>query len=83
MPTVLGAVNFTRCPGQDKRNLKAEIHKCSQCGYEVEIFSDEMGTKCRQCGAMVYRERVPSCIDWCSAAKFASRRKIIDLLKGF
>jgi len=58
-----------RCPGQDKRNLRVEIHKCPKCGYGVEIFSDESRVKCSQCGTTVYREKIPSCIDWCSHAK--------------
>lgn len=30
-----------KCPGQDDRNLKAEIAKCPDCGCKAEIFSDE------------------------------------------
>ncbi len=30
-----------RCPGQDVRNLRVELHKCPGCGADVEIFSDE------------------------------------------
>ena len=33
---------YSRCPGQDSRRLRAEIHKCPSCGHEVEIFSDEV-----------------------------------------
>jgi DNA-directed RNA polymerase subunit RPC12/RpoP len=56
------------CPGQDTRNLRVELYKCPNCGAEVEIFSNEVKVKCYQCGKMVYRERLPSCIDWCTAA---------------
>ena len=28
-----------RLPGQDGRNLKVSLHKCPNCGNEVEIFS--------------------------------------------
>ena len=58
-----------KCPGQDMRNLRISVHKCPDCGAEVEIFSDEIRAKCQKCGTKVYREQVPSCIDWCSHAK--------------
>ena len=59
----------TKCPGQDLRNLRVSLHKCPNCGAEVEIFSDEMRVKCQKCGERVYREQVPSCIDWCAQAR--------------
>jgi NADH pyrophosphatase NudC (nudix superfamily) len=59
----------SKCPGQDFRNLKVSLCKCPECGKEVEIFSDELRVKCRSCGAMVYPDRVPSCIEWCKNAK--------------
>ncbi|PIV55608.1 phosphohydrolase [Candidatus Desantisbacteria bacterium CG_4_10_14_0_8_um_filter_48_22] len=58
-----------KCPGQDTRNLKAALYKCPNCGYDAEIFSDELKVRCRKCGKYVYREKAPSCIDWCPAAK--------------
>jgi len=30
---------YTRCPGQDMRNLRVSLHKCPGCGAEVEIFA--------------------------------------------
>jgi len=45
------------------------VHKCPNCGAEVEIFSDEMRVKCHKCGKYVRREKVPSCIEWCSSAR--------------
>lgn len=57
-----------RCPGQDLRKLRVSLHKC-QCGNEVEIFSDELRAKCFKCGEMVYKEKTPSCIDWCASAR--------------
>ena len=59
----------TRCPGQDMRNLRVELYKCPNCGAEVEIFSDELKAKCPKCGQKVYRDRVPSCIEWCAMAR--------------
>jgi DNA-directed RNA polymerase subunit RPC12/RpoP len=57
-----------KCPGQDSRNLKVEKITCSNCGYDVEIFSDENRVKCPKCRKMVGRKRLPSCVDWCKAA---------------
>ena len=57
------------CPGQDNRNLSVELYKCPACGTEIEIFSNETMAKCYQCGGMVYREKLPSCIDWCASAR--------------
>lgn len=58
-----------KCPGQDFRWLTVETHKCPNCGTEEEIFSNEMKVKCRKCGDWIYKEKLPSCIDWCSAAR--------------
>ena len=44
-------------------------YKCPKCGYDVEIFSDEISRKCYKCGERVYREKVPSCLDWCASAR--------------
>ncbi|HLB28076.1 MAG TPA: hypothetical protein VJK47_02575 [Dehalococcoidales bacterium] len=58
-----------KCPGQDSRKLTVSLHKCPNCGNEVEIFSDELRVKCRKCGEMVYREQTPSCVTWCASAR--------------
>lgn len=58
-----------KCPGQDMRNLKAALYKCSSCGNEAEMFSDELRTKCKKCGQYVYKEQAPSCIEWCASAR--------------
>lgn len=58
-----------KCPGQDMRNLRVSIHKCPNCGAEVEIFSDELKIRCPKCRQMVYKEKVPSCIEWCASAR--------------
>ena len=60
---------YSKCPGQDMRNLRVSLHKCPKCGAEVEIFSDEIKVKCQKCGEKVYKEKVPSCIDWCAKAR--------------
>lgn len=58
-----------KCPGQDDRNLKVEVIKCPDCGYRLEIFSDEVKVSCPKCKNLVCRERLPSCIDWCKYAR--------------
>ena len=58
-----------KCPGQDTRNLRVYLIKCPKCGYEVEIFSDEAKRRCYRCGEVVYREKMPSCIEWCASAR--------------
>ena len=32
----------SKCPGQDGRNVDVQTHTCAQCGYVVEMFSDEV-----------------------------------------
>lgn len=58
-----------KCPGQDRRDIKASLHPCPACGHMVEMFSDEMHARCRKCGAKVEKESVPSCIQWCKSAR--------------
>lgn len=58
-----------KCPGSDSRFLQIQEEKCRNCGYTVEMFSDEIRLKCPHCGQTIYREVIPSCIDWCSMAK--------------
>lgn len=60
---------YSRCPGQDFRNLKVSVHRCQTCGTRVEIFSDEIKIKCPKCGKYVYTGKIPSCIDWCKSAR--------------
>ena len=73
---------FNRCPGQDGTNLRIELYKCPNCGAEVEIFSNEMKVKCYRCGRTVYREKIPSCIDWCAAARQCLGEERWRQLKG-
>jgi ribosomal protein S27E len=58
----------SKCPGQDGRSIKIETLKCPDCGYEVEIFSDEIKVSCPGCKNLVCRDRLPSCVDWCKHA---------------
>jgi hypothetical protein len=58
-----------KCPGQDSRKMKAEVIRCKNCGYEVELFSDEIKRKCPECKMPVFREMMQSCIDWCACVE--------------
>ncbi|MDI6756734.1 MAG: phosphohydrolase [Endomicrobiia bacterium] len=62
-----------KCPGSMGGNIKAETAKCSVCGLETEIFSDETWIRCPACGARVERRAGniagASCYDWCRSAR--------------
>jgi len=73
---------YSRCPGQDGRNLRVALCKCPNCGAEVEIFSDEIRVKCHKCGQQVYRDRIPSCIEWCASARQCLGEERWRQLKG-
>jgi len=73
---------INKCPGQDKRNLKIEIITCPSCGYQIEIFSDEVKVKCPKCKNFACRTRLPSCIDWCKASKECIGQDKYNVLKG-
>lgn len=60
---------FLKCPGQDNRKISAEIINCPDCGYGVEVFSDEIKLKCPKCKNFVFKKRLPSCLDWCQSAR--------------
>lgn len=58
-----------KCPGQDTRNRTTVAIRCASCGYDVEIFSDEVKRVCPQCKKLVFCKQMPSCVDWCSHAQ--------------
>ena len=58
-----------KCPGQENPKLTSSVHPCPQCGYRVEMFSDELRIKCPKCKAEVVKESAPNCLQWCSAAR--------------
>jgi HD superfamily phosphodiesterase len=60
---------LNNCPGQDKRKIAPEPIICSSCGYEAEMFSDEIKASCPQCRQVFYREVLPTCVDWCACAQ--------------
>ena len=58
------------CPGS--RLIKSPVPEyvvCPNCGEEVEIWSDEVRATCPKCKAVVARERLPSCAEWCRSAE--------------
>ena len=60
---------MANCPGKDMRRLTAAFYRCPNCGAEVEIFSDEFRRRCPHCHEVIEKESVPSCAEWCAAAK--------------
>jgi DNA-directed RNA polymerase subunit RPC12/RpoP len=72
----------SKCPGQDMRKLRVALYRCPHCHAEVEMFSDELKVKCHQCGKYVYKESVPSCIDWCASARQCLGEQRWKELKG-
>lgn len=57
------------CEGRSLRDLKAYYYKCPKCGYEVEIFSDEVKRRCPSCKTWVFAQEAASCLEWCPAAE--------------
>ena len=62
-------LNVFQCPGAARiREPIPEFFECPQCGAEVEIWTHENSRKCDECGYEVFKEHVPSCIEWCKYA---------------
>ena len=73
---------YSRCPGQDMRNLRVKLYKCPNCGEEVEIFSDEVAVRCHRCKTKVYSDMANSCIEWCASARECLGKERWKQLKG-
>jgi len=59
---------FDNCPGAAHiRTPTIIVKKCPECDNEVEIFSNEMLTKCTRCGFTIYSD-LESCVQWCKYA---------------
>lgn len=71
-----------KCPGQDDRSVKPEEIKCPDCGFIAEIFSDEVKIRCPKCKGLICRQRLPSCVDWCKAARECIGEEKWKKLKG-
>ncbi len=73
---------FNQCPGQDSRKASAETIICPGCGYAAEIFSDEIKVVCPRCKNLICKERLPTCLDWCQAARECIGEEKFKQLKG-
>jgi len=72
-----------RCPGASDIVRPTLVYvKCKNCGNEIEMFTDEFKTTCEKCGATVFREETPSCIDWCAHAKECIGEEKYKQIKG-
>ncbi|PIQ89123.1 MAG: phosphohydrolase [Candidatus Omnitrophica bacterium CG11_big_fil_rev_8_21_14_0_20_42_13] len=58
------------CPGSAKfREPQADEVRCPNCGYLVEIWSDEVQVVCPKCKNKILRTQDgASCLDWCKEA---------------
>jgi len=59
-----------KCPGAGKIRTPEIVGSktCPRCAGPIEIFSDEVETKCPSCGQVVYND-IQSCIQWCRYAE--------------
>jgi hypothetical protein len=58
------------CPGAKiLRQPQPEMFDCPSCGEEVEIWTDEIRGECSNCGRVVFREGMMSCLEWCKFAQ--------------
>ena len=73
---------LNKCPGQDSRKISVELIRCPECGYEMEIFSDEIKVNCPKCKGLVCRVRLPSCVDWCKHARECLGERKYKQLRG-
>jgi len=71
-----------RCPGQDGRHLSVSLHRCPHCGGEVEMFSDETRVRCPHCREYLWKEEVPSCVEWCVKARECVGEERWSALRG-
>lgn len=70
------------CPGSRTiREPRPEFMKCSNCGAEVEIWTDELKATCPNCRTKVYRAQQVSCIDWCPHAKECVGPEVYERLR--
>ncbi|MCL5264929.1 MAG: phosphohydrolase [Chloroflexi bacterium] len=71
------------CPGSTTiKSPVPEYIECPWCKGEVEIWSDEIKTTCPNCKATVFKNKAPSCIDWCKHAEECIGTEAFKRLKG-
>jgi DNA-directed RNA polymerase subunit RPC12/RpoP len=67
------------CPGSHAiREPQPETLYCTNCGGEVEIWSDERMARCPKCGTPAMKDRGASCLDWCKMAKECVGEAVYD-----
>jgi hypothetical protein len=72
-------MDHTVCPGSKKmRSPAPESICCQSCGYDVEIWSDELRAECPRCKTTVMRKGISSCLDWCKMGKQCVGEAIYD-----
>jgi len=61
-----------RCPGMNPAFFKPEdiqIHKCIDCGEELEFWKDDVRLTCEKCGKVNYNPDLENtCLSWCKSA---------------
>ena len=79
-------MSTVKCPGQDTQKWGPEAVydvACKKCGYQLEFFKDELKRRCRECGTMVFNERMDiGCLAWCPSAEQCAgpdRAKLLEL----
>jgi len=77
-------VNMNKfCPGSIAiKTPMPETVECSRCHGEVEIWTDEIKTVCPNCKSTVFKDRLPSCVDWCKFAEKCVGADVLKRLKG-
>ena len=72
--------NPASCPGISQfMRPTPSYFKCPKCHGDVEIWSDEEEAPCPNCGTMVSKGKLQTCLDWC---EFADKcKELIDARK--
>ena len=71
------------CPGSIAiKSPTPEDVACPGCGAQVEVWTHEIKADCPNCHTPVFRERRPSCIDWCKFADQCFDPQTLAQLKG-
>ncbi|MBC8184381.1 hypothetical protein H8E88_25075 [candidate division KSB1 bacterium] len=61
-----------KCPGMDPAYFKPEdiqMHRCLECGQELEFWKDDVKLKCAHCGQNNFNPNLGNtCLVWCKEA---------------
>ena len=64
---------MSKCPGQDSQQWGFDAIydvECPSCHAAIEFFKDEVKHRCRQCGEVVFNDRLDlGCARWCPSAE--------------